>query len=148
MDTYLPSSLNEGIGEIAVLIDSSGSMDEKMYEVAASETAHLINDADPSKSHVLEFTTEIVSVSSYEDGIEIDKMPERQGWGGTNVCIGFDWVEENAPETTAIVVISDMEFFKWPEDTGIPVLWVKVPPREDNSWYFGTPSFGKMITVR
>ena len=148
MDAYLPSSLKEGIGEIAVLIDSSGSMDQKMYEVAATETAHLINDASPSKAHVLEFTSEIISVASFEEGIEIDKMPERQGWGGTDVCVGFDWVQENAPETTAIIVLSDMEFFRWPEDTGVPVLWVKVPPREDNSWYFGKPSFGKMITVR
>mgnify|MGYP003648493442 FL=1 len=147
MDTYLPSTLQEGIGEIAVLIDSSGSMDEEMYGVAASETAHLINDVGPSKTHVLEFTTEITSVSSYEDSIEIDTMPDRSRWGGTDVCVGFDWVQENAPETTAIIVISDMEFFRWPEDTGVPVLWVKVPPRTDNSWYFGKPSFGKSITV-
>lgn len=148
MDTYLPSPLKEGLGEITVLIDSSGSMDEKMYEVAASETAHLINGAEPAKTNVAEFTTRIVSSVSFEDGIEIDTMPERKDWGGTDVCVGFDWVQENAPETTAIVVISDMEFFRWPEDTGVPVLWVKVPPREDNSWYFGKPSFGKMITVR
>ena len=148
MDIYLPSQIKQGVGEITVLIDSSGSMDQKMYEAAASETAYLITDAAPDKANVVEFTTRVISHSSYEDGVEIDSMPDRQSWGGTDVCVGFDWVYEHAPETTAIVVISDMEFFAWPEDTGIPVLWVKVPPAEDNTWYFGKPSFGKMITVR
>ena len=31
MDIYMPSPTREGIGEIAVLIDSSGSMDDEMY---------------------------------------------------------------------------------------------------------------------
>lgn len=148
MDAYMPSMVKEGLGEVAVLIDSSGSMDQKMYELGASEAVHLINQAEPDITHVVEFTTEVIATASYEDGIEIDTMPERRSWGGTDVCIGFDWIQENAPNTTAIIVMSDMEFFTWPDDPGVPVLWVKIPPREDNSWYFGKPSFGKMITVR
>ena len=144
----VPEEGKEGLGEVTVLIDSSGSMDQKMYELGASETVHLINQAEPATTHVVEFTTEVIATASYEDGIEIDTMPERRSWGGTDVCIGFDWIQENAPNTTAIIVMSDMEFFTWPDDPGVPVLWVKIPPREDNSWYFGKPSFGKMITVR
>ena len=148
MDIYMPSPTQEGIGEIAVLIDSSGSMDEKMYQLAATETSHLINAAKPSKAVVIEFTTDIVSVAEYEDGIELNEAPSRASWGGTDVCIGFDWVKENMPNVTGIIVISDMEFFRWPEDEGIKVLWAKVPPSEDHAWYFGTPPFGKSITVR
>lgn len=148
MDVYAPSLVPEGVGEVTVLIDSSGSMNQKMYELAAGEAVHLINQAAPAITHVVEFTTEVIATASYEDGIEIDTMPDRRSWGGTDVRVGFDWVQQNAPGTTAIIVMSDMEFFEWPEDTGVPVLWVKIPPREDNSWYFGKPSFGKMITVR
>lgn len=148
MDIYMPSMFKEGLGEIAVLIDSSGSMNDEMYSKAASECAHLINSAEPAVTHVVEFTSQIVSSASYDGGIEIDNMPERQAWGGTDVRIAFDWLSQNAPDTTGIIVISDMEFFKWPDDTGIPVLWAKVPPREDNSWYFGKPAFGKTITIR
>ncbi len=148
MDVYAPSLVPEGVGEVTVLIDSSGSMDQKMYELGAGEAVHLINQASPSITHVVEFTTEVIATASYEDGIEIDTMPERRSWGGTDVRVGFDWVQQNAPGTTAIIIMSDMEFFEWPDDTGVPVLWVKIPPKEDNSWYFGKPSFGKMITVR
>ncbi|MEE9353340.1 MAG: VWA-like domain-containing protein [Candidatus Thorarchaeota archaeon] len=148
MDVYAPSLVPEGLGEVAVLIDSSGSMDQKMYELGAGEAVHLINQAAPAVTHVVEFTTEVIATATYEDGIEIDTMPDRQSWGGTDVRVGFDWVQRNAPGTTAIIVMSDMEFFKWPEDTGVPVLWVKIPPSEDNSWFFGKPTFGKMITVR
>jgi hypothetical protein len=148
MDIYMPSPTQEGIGEIAVLIDSSGSMDEKMYQLAATETSHLINAAKPSKAVVIEFTTDIVSVAEYEDGVELNEAPSRASWGGTDVCIGFDWVKENMPNATGIIVISDMEFFRWPEDEGVKVLWAKVPPGQDHAWYFGTPPFGKSITVR
>ena len=148
MDVYAPSLVPEGVGEVTVLIDSSGSMNQKMYELGASEAVHLINQAAPAITHVVEFTTEVIAAATYEDGIEIDTMPDRQSWGGTDVRVGFDWVQQNAPGTTAIIVMSDMEFFEWPEDTGVPVLWVKIPPREDNSWYFGKPTFGKMITVQ
>ena len=68
--------------------------------------------------------------------------------GGTDVRVGFEWVESFAPSATGIVVMSDMEFFRWPEDNGVPVLWVKIPPKQDYSWIFGKPSFGRMITVR
>ena len=148
MDIYMPSPTQEGIGEIAILIDSSGSMDERMYRLAATETTHLLNAAQPSRSCVVEFTTRIISVAEYEGGVELDEAPSRASWGGTDVVVGFDWVKENMPNATGIIVISDMEFFSWPEDTGIKVLWAKVPPNEDNSWYFGSPPFGKSITVR
>lgn len=148
MDVYAPSLVPEGVGEVTVLIDSSGSMNQKMYELGAGEAVHLINQAAPAITHVVEFTTEVIATATYEDGIEIDTVPDRRSWGGTDVLVGFDWVQENAPGTTAIIVMSDMEFFKWPEDTGVPVLWVKIPPSQDNSWYFGKPTFGKMITVR
>jgi len=55
---------------------------------------------------------------------------------------------KHASNATGIIVISDMEFFRWPEDEGIKVLWAKVPPGDDHAWYFGTPPFGKSITVR
>ena len=148
MDVYAPSLIKEGVGEVTVLIDSSGSMNQKMYELGASEAVHLINQAEPATTHVVDFTTEVIATASYDDGIEIDTAPERKGSGGTDVRVGFDWIQDNAPDTTAVIVMSDMEFFTWPDDPGVPVLWVKIPPNEDNSWYFGKPNFGKLITVR
>lgn len=147
-DIYMPSNSQEGIGEITILRDSSGSMDDQMYELATNECFNLINQASPGKVHIVDFTTDIVSAATYENGIEADGLPCRMSNGGTDVCVGFDWVDRVAPTTTGIIIMSDMEFFRWPEDIGIPVLWVKIPPKQYYYWIFGKPKFGKMITVQ
>jgi predicted metal-dependent peptidase len=148
MDIYMPSNTQDGIGEIVVLRDSSGSMDENMYDLASNECFHLIKQSNPQTVHIVDFTTDIVASVTYENGFDEDNLPSRMSHGGTDVRVGFEWVEIFAPNATGIVVMSDMEFFRWPEDNGVPVLWVKIPPKQDYSWIFGKPSFGRMITVR
>tara|TARA_R110000751_G_scaffold307729_1_gene430833 strand:- start:587 stop:1939 length:1353 start_codon:yes stop_codon:yes gene_type:complete len=146
---WMPSIDPECVAEIAVMVDSSGSMDEDMYQLAYSETQGLINFAEPDKTWVIEFDHKVSSVEEYEGGMEFKEVTSRSRWGGTNPLTGFKWIQENSPNVTGIVVISDMEFHEQmtaKHDPGVPVLWVEVP---SNGHWWPTPrDFGRSIRVR
>jgi len=135
----------EGMGELAVLIDSSSSMGDELFKMAISETGSLINFHDVKKTWVVEFTHRINSVREFEDDIEFtEEDAGRKYHGGTNPYSSFEWVKEKADEITGIIVITDMEF-RPPEDPGIPVLWLNVKP--GGNWGC-SPDYGREIMVR
>jgi len=142
----MPSLEKEGMGELAVLIDSSSSMNNELFKMATSETASLINFHDVKKTWVIEFTSHIKSVREFEDDVEFtEENAGRRYGGGTNPSSSFDWVKAKGDDITGIIVISDMELSP-PEDPNIPVLWVNVKPGSRR--YFDTPDYGREIMVR
>ena len=141
----MPSLEKEGMGELAVLIDSSGSMGDELFQMATSETASLINFHDVKKTWVVEFTHRINSIREFEDDVEFSEMDAgRRFTGGTCCHSSFEWVKEKDDEITGIIVISDMEL-RPPEDPGIPVLWLNVKP--GGNWGC-SPDYGREIMVR
>ena len=144
MGIHMPSIIPES-EEIAILIDTSGSMDDKMFNLALEETKSIVDVAQPSMAHVVVFDHQIVSCDSYERGIEFPDQMGRRAAGGTDIEKALQYVEENL-EVNGIIVISDMEFFISPTDPGMPVLWVEVPTRVGRWW--ATPrDFGRSIRV-
>ena len=141
---HMPSIIPES-EEIAILLDSSGSMDDRMYELALTEVKSIIDLAQPTMAHVVVFDSGIVSVDSYEEGVQFPDSKGRQSWGGTNPQKGFDYISENFI-VNGIIVLSDMEFFTSPEDPEIPVLWVEIPTG-DGRWWPTQRSFGRSIKV-
>ena len=126
-------------------MDSSGSMDMAMFDLALEETKSIVDVAQPSMAHVVVFDHRIVSCDSYEQGVEFPAQVGRRAAGGTDIDMALRYVEENL-EVNGIIVISDMEFFRCPNDPGVPVLWVEVPQRRGGWW--ATPrDFGRSIRV-
>jgi predicted metal-dependent peptidase len=144
MGIHMPSVIPES-EEIAILVDSSGSMDMAMFDLALEETKSIVDVAQPSMAHVVVFDHQIVSCDSYEKGVEFPAQVGRRAAGGTDIDMALRYVEENL-EVNGIIVISDMEFFRCPNDPGVPVLWVEVPQRRGGWW--ATPrDFGRSIRV-
>ena len=144
MGIHMPSVIPES-EEIAILVDSSGSMDMAMFDLALEETKSIVDVAQPSMAHVVVFDHRIVSCDSYEQGVEFPAQVGRRAAGGTDIDMALRYVEENL-EVNGIIVISDMEFFRCPNDPGVPVLWVEVPQRRGGWW--ATPrDFGRSIRV-
>lgn len=142
---HMPSIIPEG-ENIAILMDASGSMDEEMFDIAASETKSVIDLAQPDMTHVIQFSHYIISVDSFESGVQFPESVNRNGSGGTIVQLGLEYVMENL-DVNGIIVISDMEFGGKIEDPGIPVLWVDVP-RKGAAFRWGAPKeFGRAIEV-
>jgi len=142
---HMPSIIPES-EQIAILLDSSGSMDNDMFNYALKETKSIIDLAQPDVTHVVTFDHDIVGVDSYEMGVEFPDRVGRRSWGGTNIKGAFDHVSDNL-DVNGIIVISDMEFFGGPEDPGIPVIWVEIPSTEYGFWGGFSLPFGRAIRV-
>ena len=132
---YLPSTVSEGYGEIAVICDTSGSMSNARYNMALDEIGSLVETLAPEKVHVIYCDGRVRHTETFEEGVEF-RSEERHGHGGTYFHPAFEWIENEAPETTGIVVISDMELYSWPDDPSVPTLWVDVgsPKSEPPTW--------------
>jgi predicted metal-dependent peptidase len=144
MGIHMPSIIPES-EEIAILVDSSGSMEENMFNLAMNETKAVIDLAQPTMSHVVTFSHYIVSTESYEGGVEFPEKIDRLSNGGTDIQMALDYVSSNF-DVNGIIVLSDMEFYGVPSDPGVPIIWVEIPSGLP-SYYMWKPTFGRAIRV-
>lgn len=135
---HLPSLYSEGMGEVAVAIDTSGSVTEEQFTGFLSEVASIKDMLKPSKMYVVDFDTRICSIAELEPDDDISSV-EFHGGGGTNLTPVFKHFEQIKPEF--LIVFSDLYCRAIPleEEPPYPVYWICV----DN--LNGQVNFGTLI---
>lgn len=120
----LPGTVEDGVSLLTVLFDTSGSVfDAKILTAFASEINGAFGDGCVKRINVVYIDTQVKRVEEFEAGDDLDMKPE--GGGGTVFGPGFDWIEENAADSAAVLVFTDMYIFDLTtiKDPGCPVLW-------------------------
>ncbi len=121
---YLPSIRSEGIDAIAVLIDTSGSLDPDTLAAFWSEVREVASDIEPERVVVLQVDTAVRDAAEYAAG----DLPEEivvRGRGGTDFRPGFAWLEEHDVQPGVCLYLTDMECSRYPEtEPDFPVIWV------------------------
>jgi len=117
---YLPSRISEGTGEIAVAIDTSGSIGQKELDAFGSEVQGIIKDARPSKIYVIYCDAEINHVDVFTPDDEVKF--KLHGGGGTDFHPPFRWLEENQIVPKCFVYLTD-GYGPFPEEPGYPAMW-------------------------
>lgn len=121
-DYYLPSLYSEGMGEVAIAIDTSGSISEKDFNFFITEVASILKLLKPSSIKIIQFDYGIRSIQTIKSFNELLSVPFKGG-GGTDITQVVDWVNENKPEF--IVWLTD-GYFDFPETLNrrTPTFWV------------------------
>jgi len=123
--------------QVAAIIDTSGSMDDRQTGVAVAELSSLIRK--------LGIPVHVLSVDSVvHHAIQAFGKVDRKlyGGGGTDMGIGIKEAVKLRPQPNLIVVFTD-GLTGWPsENPGVPVVIVLVT---DNA--ISTPEWAKTITV-
>jgi len=119
-DFYLPTLYSEGLGEIAICVDTSGSVSDEEFACFLSEIAYIQTNLNPSKLTVIDFDTTIKAVHDVTEDKEITDI-EFNGYGGTNVTEIIDWGIKNNP--AIMVVITDGGFYPYEPDINFPLIW-------------------------
>jgi predicted metal-dependent peptidase len=117
---YLPSLSSPGVGEIAVAIDTSGSINEDELNIFCSELNHLLDETQPSKVTVLYCDASIQAVEEYT----ADDLPislKIRGGGGTKFSPVFEHLQNEPPK--ALIYFTDM-CGEFPEEPDYPVFWL------------------------
>jgi len=120
---YLPSHLREGVGEIVVGIDTSGSIQGALLDAFFAEVKAIYEDADPERIHLVWCDSKVHKVQTFERGEEL--IPEPVGGGGTDFRPVFDWIKEQGIEPQALIYLTDMYGTFPAEAPSYPVIWAK-----------------------
>lgn len=133
---HLPSLYSETLMDIAIAVDISGSVSDLEFKTFISEIKGIFSMMKPSKISLIQFDTEIKSVTEIRTLRELSQVSFR-GRGGTAIAPVLEWAEENKPQL--LLVFSDGEFRFHGPQTRVNTIWLI-----HNTPQFTAP-FGKVI---
>lgn len=121
-DLYFPGIKKENVGEIVVVIDTSGSITEAQLVQFAGEITSICDDVRPSKVHIIYCDTKVQKVQEvmYGDPVQLGM----HGGGGTDFVPPFAYVTKNNINPLCLVYLTDLECDSYPKEPDYPVLWV------------------------
>ena len=137
---YLPSAYSEAIANIAIAVDSSGSVTDAEFSYFIAEIGSIQETVRPEEILVIDFDTEVQSVQKLTlDSSELNSLMFT-GRGGTNILPLFTWAKENEP--VVLLIFTDGYFRVPPKEDfpDCPIIWLI----NDND-HFTAPK-GEVIT--
>lgn len=117
---YLPSLRNEEIGDIIMLVDTSGSVSQHMLNQFAGELQSILSNFARGFK-VIYVDTEVANVQDIEPD-DIFNL-EVKGRGGTDFEPGFQYIEEKGLDPKCVIYFTDGECSNFPDTPDYPVLW-------------------------
>jgi predicted metal-dependent peptidase len=125
---YLPGVIREGVGEVAIAVDCSGSVNPRQLKLFEAEVRSIVECQRPERVYVLYFDAEVHKVETYEAGQPIRLNPV--GGGGTDFGPCFDWLDEHGIQPQSLVFLTDL-YGSFPQMApAYPVLWASTGGRE------------------
>ena len=120
---YLPSIRSEGIGTLAVIIDTSGSVDSDVLAAFWSEVREVAAEIEPERIVVLQVDAVVQDEQDYAAG----ELPERivaKGRWGTDFRPGFARLAEQGIRPAVCLYFTDMDCDRYPEaQPSYDVIW-------------------------
>ena len=120
---YLPSIRSEGMGTLAVIIDTSGSVDSDALAAFWSEVREVAAEIEPERIVVLQVDAAVQDEEHYAPG----ELPEQivvKGRWGTDFRPGFERLAEQGIQPAVCLYFTDMDCDRYPETEPLfDVLW-------------------------
>ena len=119
---HLPSLHSESLMNIAVAVDTSGSVSDEEFKRFISEVHCILRMMKPEKITLVQFDTDIKSVHTVRSVQELSQVTFA-GRGGTRIQPVLDWAEKEKPQL--LLVFSDGYFnFQHTSPIKTPVTWL------------------------
>jgi predicted metal-dependent peptidase len=127
MGLYLPGTICEGVGNVVVAVDCSGSISGRTLGMFQSEINGLLEETRPNQVDVLYFDTEVQRVDTYQSGQPITLDPV--GGGGTDFNPIFEWIHERGVAPQTLIILTDL-WGAFPANApSYSVIWVSTSSR-------------------
>lgn len=124
---YLPGVTSEGVGEIAIAVDCSGSVSSRQLGLFEEEVRSILAGQRPRLIHVLYFDAAVQKVETYQAGQPVSLSPV--GGGGTDFRPCFDWLEAQGIVPQTLVFLTDLCGTFPSEAPPYPVIWASTEMR-------------------
>lgn len=123
---YLPTRHgNDAMRDIAVVIDTSGSVGTEELKQYFGEVCGAIEDCAPGKVTVVYCDARVNHVDTFEDTPSADDVrasAKRVGGGGTDLTRALDWIDANLQNPAATIVLTD-GYTPFGDEREYPTLW-------------------------
>ena len=125
---YLPALHSEGVETIAVVVDTSGSVDGDALARFWTEARAIASDVEAQNVVVVQVDSAVQDARTYAFGELPDEIAVK-GRGGTDFRPGFAWLEEQGIRPACCLYFTDMICDRYPDtEPTFPVLWCNWGP--------------------
>ena len=143
-DVIMPDTISESVEEIAVFIDTSGSIDDKALSEFGQHIAHIAENVSPERVRVGWWDHEVHGEQIFEaaDFASIRTLLKPVGGGGTRVSSVSDYLVKNHIKPDCLIVMTDgyvEQDIDWRVES--PTLWVVTQSRSF------TPPVGRVVKM-
>jgi len=139
LKTYFPNVVRESLN-IAVAVDTSGSISDKEITDALSEIVGIVNSFKGVILTVIYGDAEVQKVRTYQHPTVDDILREKPvGGGGTDHRPIFNYIQKHLKNVQLIIAFTDM-WTTFPERCSIPTLWINFDKSNNKK-----PPFGVVI---
>jgi len=135
---YMPGVMKDGIGEVAIGFDTSGSISDSEIKVFWNELKYIFDQVKPSKVHSMYFHSHVWHYDCTEYGVD-PLLPTKIESGGTSFQSVWDKIEENNLNIKCLIMFTDM-YDSFPPVPHYPVIWMSITDLEG--------PYGKTIKVK
>jgi predicted metal-dependent peptidase len=126
MDAVMPGMKLDPMIDIAVAIDTSGSIGEAMLRDFLSEIQGIMDSFPAYRIHVFCFDTEVHNPAQYNsDNLDSITEYEPGGGGGTDFTAIYDYLKAEEIEPKRLVVFTDgYPFGSWGDENYTDTVWI------------------------
>lgn len=146
-DVFLPGKRGEGMGEIAMVLDTSGSISREELQMFWTGIKNIVEELLPEKIVIYSCDTEVRKVEEYDPGNLPDEL-EVSGRGGTYFRPAFEAIANSGADPAVILYWTDLDVHnnEWGDEPASPVIWLQ----SRQAQYYGMKPevpFGRVIPV-
>lgn len=143
MDAVMPGRKPDELIDIALFIDTSGSIDGVMLKDFLSETAGIMEQFESYRIHLATFDTSVHNPQQFNsENLESIADYEPKGGGGTDFTAIFDYLKAEEIEPKRLVVLTDgLPYGSWGDANYCDTVWIIhgsetiVPPFGTHAYY-------------
>ncbi len=118
----LPGIVRDALGEIAVFVDTSGSIGPTLLNAFGAEIDACASEARPEVVNVVYVDAAVAGQQEFFPGDPVVLTPK--GGGGTAFQPAFDFIEQEGRQPVAAIYFTDLDSSDTPVEPSYPVLWV------------------------
>lgn len=128
-DLYMPSTISETLSSIAIVIDTSGSVDAELVSIFMSEVVGVCAMTSPEVAHVICCDAEVQSHDVYDRDTQqqLAQVRSLKGGGGTDMCKALEYIEAQKIDPEVVIVLTD-GYTPFPNALTRPTLWAITTP--------------------
>ena len=139
---YLPALYSEALPPIALLIDTSGSLDQDALAALWAEVRDIAAELEPEALTVIQCDREVKEIAEYHP-LDLPETLDAKGRGGTAFSPAIAAAERQGLDHACMIYLTDGKCSDFGPEPGCDVIWAIEPRGKENF----APPFGEVIRL-